>query len=114
MFSIYVKKNKVNIAERFRFPIHLAYGITIHKSQGMTLKGVIVSCDDILQQGQLSVAIGRATSIDGLQLIGYKEGLCNARMNVFYNSITPQALYEGLSRSLWTNVNKLTITIGFV
>ena len=101
MFSIKVKKNKVNIAERFRFPIHLVYGITIHKSQGMTLKSFIVPCDNILQKGQLSVAIGRATSIDGLQLIGYKEGLCKRPDECilqFYNS--PGIVRGAIARSL--------------
>ena len=83
-FTIYDKKKNINAAERYQFPIQLAYGITIHKSQGMTLDKVIVHCEEIFQAGQLSVAIGRATSVNGLQLKGYRKGLCIAPDNCIH------------------------------
>ncbi|XP_060605532.1 uncharacterized protein LOC132758030, partial [Ruditapes philippinarum] len=70
-----ISKNCV-VAEREQFPLCLGYGLTIHKSQGMTLENVVVHCNGIFEAGQLSVAIGRAVSSKGLCLIGYRRGLC--------------------------------------
>lgn len=36
---------KKNTAERLQFPLQLSYGLTIHKSQGMTLNHVAVHCN---------------------------------------------------------------------
>ncbi len=35
------------VAERTQYPLKLAYGITIHKSQGMTLDNLVVDCSRI-------------------------------------------------------------------
>lgn len=35
------------VVSREQYPIRLAYGITIHKSQGMTLEKLIVDCNRI-------------------------------------------------------------------
>ncbi|MEW8544677.1 MAG: hypothetical protein AB2693_14215, partial [Candidatus Thiodiazotropha sp.] len=75
-FSVYDTKRKSTAAEREQFPLRLAYAITIHKSQGMTLDYVCLHCDGIFESGQLSVAISRAVSSEGLQLLNYRKGLC--------------------------------------
>ena len=75
-FTVHDIKKKVNIAERYQFPLQVAYGLTIHKSQGMTMECVVVHCDGIFLPGQLSVAIGRAKSSEGLQVLNYRKGLC--------------------------------------
>ena len=61
MFSIYCSINNKVIASRHQIPVVLAYGVTIHKSQGLTLERVIVDCSNIFKPGQLGVAIGRVT-----------------------------------------------------
>lgn len=75
-FTKYDMKSKLIVAEREQFPLVLGYGLTIHKAQGMTLEHVVVHCKGIFQPGQLSVAIGRAVSSNGLSLLDYKKGLC--------------------------------------
>ncbi len=60
-------------AQRTQFPLKLAFGLTIHKAQGLTLPKVVVHCNGIRHPGQLGVALGRATSVGGLQVCDYKR-----------------------------------------
>lgn len=68
-FEIY--KNEKIIAKREQFPLKLAYAITIHKSQGMSLDKLAVDCSDIFEKGQLYVALSRIKSLDGLYLYNF-------------------------------------------
>ena len=57
---------------RKQFPLSLSYGITIHKSQGLSLQNAIMDIgNSIFNCGQVYVALSRVTSLDGLHLINY-------------------------------------------
>jgi len=57
---------------RKQFPLSLSYGITIHKSQGLSLQNAIMDIgNSIFSYGQVYVALSRVTSLDGLHLINY-------------------------------------------
>lgn len=43
-----------------QFPLKLAYAITIHKSQGMSIENLVCDLDHIFANGQLYVALSRA------------------------------------------------------
>ena len=50
-------------------PLRLAYAITIHKAQGLTLENVYIDFDrGMFAHGQAYVAFSRARSLDGLEI----------------------------------------------
>lgn len=51
-----------------QIPLILAYALTIHKSQGMTLDGAIIDCKNIFASGQLYVAMSRVKTMERLCL----------------------------------------------
>ena len=82
-------KNDKLIASRKQFPLCLAYGITIHKSQGMTLDKLFVDCSRIFEKGQTYVALSRIRTLNGLFLKNFNPYKIKIDNNVieFYKKI---------------------------
>ena len=74
-------KSKVN-----QIPLVLAYAITIHKSQGMTIKFLKAKLADAFEDGMVYVALSRAPSLDSLILIDFniKRIYSNKKVIEFY------------------------------
>ena len=51
-----------------QLPLRMAWGLTIHKSQGMTLQNVTIGIGNIDRQGLTFTTISRATSLSGLRI----------------------------------------------
>ena len=83
-------------AERIQFPLKLAYGITIHKSQGMTLDRLVVDCSRIFERGQAYVAMSRVKTLDGLYLKAFSKDkvMVDEKVADFYENLTETEFYN--------------------
>ncbi|XP_070517894.1 uncharacterized protein [Cardiocondyla obscurior] len=64
---------------RKQFPLCLSYGITIHKSQGLSLQSAVIDIGNcIFNCGQTYVALSRVTSLKGLHLINFDPSAVTA------------------------------------
>ena len=77
-------------ADRLQVPLKLAWALTVHKSQGMTLSRVEVNLRDAFDYGQVYVALSRATSAEGLCVRGFDERKIKAHPKVkrFYDDLS--------------------------
>lgn len=91
------KLKSVTLATMSQFPLKLAYAITIHKSQGMSIDNLVCNVDNIFTPSQFYVAISRATNpknlkvdYNGSNLEYYLNRIISTDTRVveFYNSVT--------------------------
>jgi ATP-dependent DNA helicase PIF1 len=76
-------------AYRRQIPLILAYAISIHKAQGQTLSRVRVDLGKVFEKGQAYVALSRATSREGLQILRFdpRKVMAHPKVSGFYRSL---------------------------
>ena len=77
--------NKVGdqtVSSRHQIPLRLAWALSVHKSQGMTIPNLAVSLRGVFEYGQAYVALSRATKLDTLTLRGFDEKAFKAHPKV--------------------------------
>jgi ATP-dependent exoDNAse (exonuclease V) alpha subunit len=71
------KVEQISQATLKQFPIKLAYAVTIHKSQGMSIDNLVCNVDNIFATSQFYVAISRATNPNNLKIDFTKDNISN-------------------------------------
>ncbi len=62
-----------NLFSVYQYPIKLAFAITIHKSQGMSIEDLIIDTNEIFAPSQFYVALSRASNPKRLTLIAPRK-----------------------------------------
>ena len=73
-----------------QLPLILAWGITIHKAQGLTLDSAIIDIgNEIFESGQMYVALSRIKNLDGLYLQNFSVNKLKINIKVieFYDNL---------------------------
>jgi ATP-dependent exoDNAse (exonuclease V) alpha subunit len=88
----------ISLATLSQFPIKLAYAVTIHKSQGMSIDNLVCNVDNIFASSQFYVAISRA--IDPIRLkIDFNRGdLTQYLHKVIHVDQRVVKYYEGMKK----------------
>lgn len=77
-------------ASRSQIPLILAWALSIHKAQGQTLERVRVDLGRVFEKGQAYVALSRATSMAGLQILRFdpRKVLAHEKVRLFYSKLS--------------------------
>jgi ATP-dependent DNA helicase PIF1 len=92
-------------ASRKQLPLILAWALSIHKAQGQTLERVKVDLGRVFEKGQAYVALSRAVSKQGLQVLRFDKGKVMAHSKViqFYNKLYSAELAIKTKKALTTS-----------
>jgi len=87
-----VHEGKELVASRRQVPLILAWALSVHKCQGMTLDRVQTDLSNAFECGMVYVALSRVRNLKGLQLTGFDPSKIKAHPKVikFYETFTEE------------------------
>jgi ATP-dependent DNA helicase PIF1 len=98
------------IAKRIQVPLILAWALSIHKAQGQTIERIKVDLGKVFEKGQAYVALSRATSQAGLQVLRFdpKKVMVHPKVIQFYKNLVTAASIQGEDTNDAQNTSKAT------
>ncbi len=101
-----IEENDRVLAKVTQLPLRLAWALTVHKSQGMSLDEAVMDLRDVFEFGQGYVALSRVRRLSGLHLLGWNKMAFQVHPEVLIkdeefrsNSIQTEEAFEKLSSS---------------
>jgi ATP-dependent DNA helicase PIF1 len=84
-----IQENGVDIVSIKQIPLRVAFSITTHKCQGITLDYAEVDLDNVFEDSQAYVALSRVKTLQGLCIRNFKIGsiFANEKAKEFYNKL---------------------------
>ncbi len=101
-----LEENGEILARITQLPLRLAWAITVHKSQGMSLDEAVVDLSSVFEFGQGYVALSRVRRLSGLYLLGWNTRAFQVHPEVFKQDEKFRADSEGTLRELPALIRK--------
>jgi ATP-dependent DNA helicase PIF1 len=101
-----IEDNGRVLARVTQVPLRLAWAITVHKSQGMSLDSAVVDLSQAFESGQGYVALSRVRTLQGLYLAGYNEQALQVHPEV----LSQDADFHRLSSEAASAFGKLSVS----
>jgi ATP-dependent exoDNAse (exonuclease V) alpha subunit len=99
-----IEHHETVIAEISQVPLRLAWAITVHKSQGMSLDAAVIDLSKAFVEGMGYVALSRVRRLEGIQLLGINE----MAFEVHPESILLDHRLQEQSQSAYQELRKLS------
>lgn len=102
------------LAKRVQVPLILAWALSIHKAQGQTLSRVKVDLGKVFEKGQAYVALSRARSKEGLQVLRFDERkvMVHSKVLQFYSKLVGHESLETKQTTTTTTTAAKDMTKG--
>lgn len=98
-----IEENEKTLAEIFQIPLKLAWAVTIHKSQGMTLNEAVIDLSKSFVEGQGYVALSRIKTLNGLFL----KGLNRMAVEVHQEVKEVDRKFKEISETLFKEISEI-------
>jgi hypothetical protein len=91
-----IKSGDKVVGSRTQIPLMLAWAITIHRSQGMTIDKAVIALAECFEFGQAYVALSRLRSLEGCRLLSFDPQKIKAHQEVvhFYHRLSQNIAKE--------------------
>lgn len=101
-----VEDNGKILASVSQLPLRLAWAITVHKSQGISLDSAVVDLSQVFEFGQGYVALSRVKRLSGLHILGWNTRAFEVHPGVLEkdsefrdSSVIAQNMFSGMETS---------------